>query len=1066
MRHFLVRHGGGGPGSFFYSPKLKLKLKVKIKYKHSPQMIKPPWSANAGGNQKLQKLLQQLHSEPLPPVHHEEKWRLAAESAIEEIPLEQRKGTKIAFMLMDVAVIDDPAKYNLGGTDATVCMWGNDADGRSVHVTVRGFRPFVFLEFPLDAPARSASEYTDVLFKELRRVGAEKVFSSLVEGKPAYTKARRLCGFVPDWSPGAHMSRPFVYAKLEFLTTSNLRRFVSDMQRASRSGGARSWLTNIYENKVGAVHKFMDAVDTVHHLRPCGWAGIKSYKPVEESEKASHCEIEIECTMADVVALDITRVAPLLIASTDIECYSDKDEFPEPENEKDAVICIGTTLKRFGTFPERPGAVKYPTEPINIAHVLRECADCEDIQPIWFDDEDMLLSAWSLMISEYARADIIIGYNLLGFDYKYMAKRCRDEDHNFFSLGKLKYATTALKSSETSSTQAGYRETHALPMYGCVTIDVMNWIVGRFPKLTQHGLDFVANHFLNIGKIEFDYKAINDCFRKTPQDRSTVINYCRRDCELPLTLMERLKGFLELLQFSQVSITPLADLVSRGQQIRTFNMLVMFCHRQKPLGFIMNPVPPVPKGVGYAGAFVLDPEVGLHMNPIGTLDFASLYPSIMQAKNLCYTTWVPPRVRNLPAHVDKRAITYDVSDNGDLSETTRFVSAHVQKGILPKITEALLDERRATRRQMKKLNPSSEEHGILDGRQLALKVMCNCCYGFTGTASNGMYPLMELARTVTAVGRGMILRCREVAQGPLFKYKVVYGDTDSIMVDFGVNPDDPGAVEKAWGLGEKLASHITDLFARDGETMIVLENECVYFPYLLLKKKRYAARKFENEKDFSESSLAFKGIEIVRRDTSQLVRTTLQSILDDIMTRRSVDLAVATLSRAVEKIVNKQLTEDDVLLTKRLRSGYKTLDLPHVRVAEKMEKRAPGAAPRPGDRVLYIIYRGPSGSKLCDRAEDPEYARAHQLEFDRAQYLEDIRRPVKKMMDVVDINIEKIFDAAHAEVRRQDDKQSSISWCSMPKMWVAPRIKCDNTQTTTSQVPPKRQKTLQDFFKA
>lgn len=46
-------------------------------------------------------------------------------------------------------------------------------------------------------------------------------------------------------------------------------------------------------------------------------------------------------------------------------------------------------------------------------------------------------------------------------------------------------------------------------------------------------------------------------------------------------------------------------------------------------------------GVAYEGATVLDPDEGFYQDPIATLDFASLYPSIMMAHNLCYTTLVP-----------------------------------------------------------------------------------------------------------------------------------------------------------------------------------------------------------------------------------------------------------------------------------------------------------------------------------------------------------------------------------------------------------------------------------------
>lgn len=46
--------------------------------------------------------------------------------------------------------------------------------------------------------------------------------------------------------------------------------------------------------------------------------------------------------------------------------------------------------------------------------------------------------------------------------------------------------------------------------------------------------------------------------------------------------------------------------------------------------------------VAYEGATVLDAKQGFYRTPVATLDFASLYPSIMMAHNLCYSTLLPP----------------------------------------------------------------------------------------------------------------------------------------------------------------------------------------------------------------------------------------------------------------------------------------------------------------------------------------------------------------------------------------------------------------------------------------
>ena len=96
------------------------------------------------------------------------------------------------------------------------------------------------------------------------------------------------------------------------------------------------------------------------------------------------------------------------------------------------------------------------------------------------------------------------------------------------------------------------------------------------------------------------------------------------------------------------------------------------------------PVHKAEAGEDYEGATVIEPVRGYYSNPIATLDFSSLYPSIMMAHNLCYTTLLNPR--------DKDKLSEDQfirTPSGNY-----FVKASVRKGLLPEILEALLAARK------------------------------------------------------------------------------------------------------------------------------------------------------------------------------------------------------------------------------------------------------------------------------------------------------------------------------------------------------------------------------------
>lgn len=123
----------------------------------------------------------------------------------------------------------------------------------------------------------------------------------------------------------------------------------------------------------------------------------------------------------------------------------------------------------------------------------------------------------------------------------------------------------------------------------------------------------------------------------------------------------------------------------------------------------------------YEGAVVIEPTRGFYKEPIATLDFASLYPSIMMAHNLCYSTLVPAhRVKNYkPEDLTK-------TPNGDY-----FIKIPVKKGIVPMILEDLLGARKKAKLELAKATDPFEK-AVLDGRQLALKISANSVYGFTG----------------------------------------------------------------------------------------------------------------------------------------------------------------------------------------------------------------------------------------------------------------------------------------------------------------------------------------------
>ena len=258
-----------------------------------------------------------------------------------------------------------------------------------------------------------------------------------------------------------------------------------------------------------------------------------------------------------------------------------------------------------------------------------------------------------------------------------------------------------------------------------------------------------------------NYKKLHAINRMDAVARSAIARYAMVDCDLTLHLMHAVSAVPNMVQMSCVTHTLLTDIANRGQQIKVYNQLYRF-----GADFVMNaPCSGWPEGCEYEGAHVIPPVPGFYQDPVVVLDFASLYPSIMQAKNLCFSTLCitssPPALR-----VDD----YEIS-----GRAYRF-QRH-ERGVMPQILDGLLDARKATKTAMKGLSKSSLEYALLDGKQLALKVSANSCYGFLGVQTNGMYACVPAAAAVTMNGRGMIKRTQEfvMSQGAT----VIYGDSVS-----------------------------------------------------------------------------------------------------------------------------------------------------------------------------------------------------------------------------------------------------------------------------------------------
>ncbi|RKP22413.1 hypothetical protein SYNPS1DRAFT_31999 [Syncephalis pseudoplumigaleata] len=365
----------------------------------------------------------------------------------------------------------------------------------------------------------------------------------------------------------------------------------------------------------------------------------------------------------------------------------------------------------------------------------------------------------------------------------------------------------------------------------------------------------------------------------------------------------------------------------------------------------------------YEGATVIEPEKGYYDVPIATLDFSSLYPSIMMAHNLCYTTLLSA------GHVQQYGLVlgedYVRTPNGDF-----FVKTKLRKGLLPSILENLLAARKRAKMDLKN-ETDPFRRAVLDGRQLALKVSANSVYGFTGA---------------TEVEARFNMK-----NGYAHDARVIYGDTDSVMVNFGVK-----TLPEAMELGREAAAYVTKKFIRP----INLEFEKVYFPYLLINKKRYAGLYWTRPEHYDKMDT--KGIETVRRDNCQLVQAVIDTCLRKILIERDVAGAEAYTKQIIADLLQNKIDMSQLVITKALSKTEYTGKQAHVELAERMRKRDAGSAPSLGDRVAYVITKGGKGAAAYEKSEDPLYVLDNNVPIDTKYYLENqLAKPLLRIFEPI-----------------------------------------------------------------
>lgn len=597
-------------------------------------------------------------------------------------------------------------------------------------------------------------------------------------------------------------------------------------------------------------------------------------------------EADIPYARRVMIDLDQTVEPPDEILAFDIEVVAE-DGFPDPEKADKMILSIAAVG-----------------------------SDGEDYT-FCNDDEKETIRGFIDVAEEYKS---IIGWNSFKFDYPYLRNRTDrlDMDYDWFNVTHV----------------------DALPTY--------RWILLQYQQ--NFRLDTVAA--AEFGD-RFDYEQLeyDELTTYYEEDRDRLLHYNLEDARVVKALNERfrMKEITFDILASSGFCRPSDIFFKRKDQdyervTKSSNLLIE--------GIVLNlshksDVVWPNKGAArekFEGGKVFDPTPGLYDHAV-TLDFASMYPSIISALNIGPETYRP-------------------NDSGDIDAPTGSFVEDPQS-LFSQAYHVLKDQRDIYTQKKREATRESDEWYIAKSYDIGLKAYVNTFYGVIGSPYSRFYN-HDVAENITKMGQAMLSRTGEFAEE--CGYEVIYGDTDSVILSLGDEINDPVSHSErlATLFTSEIKRFVSEAYNGDPEYIELTLDE-VYSPFFITDaKKRYAGYCiYDGEPCFT---FDMTGFESVRGDWPTASQDFQEDLLHAIL--RDED-PWDMIDDYRERLFNGEL-DADLIKYVGLRDAPSNYDSkpPHVRIAKEYEGTEHEF--RVGDKVPYIKYGGdPKDVTACIDDEVP-----------------------------------------------------------------------------------------------
>ena len=526
-----------------------------------------------------------------------------------------------------------------GQLQSIIRCYGWNEKNESVYVSIHDFEIPMWIELPENI------EWTETKVKmaaqALTNLAKEK------DNKPLsvnYVNLKKLYYANVQKEGDKYIDKKFPFFEVRFRSQRALNNYTYNLKRDLyvSNVGKIKFKCHAYETSVTPILKMFAR----YNIPSSNWIKFRGLRiPDDEKESSRMHEYTVSTQKMRAATDQEMNNLPIVyprVLSFDNEAYSKTEgSMPKATKPSDKVFMIGATLSSM--VDGKKEIKKFLLTICDIDDFKgvdengKETDEVIDIRK--FKGEYDLYLGFTDLIKELD-PDVILGYNIFGWDFPYMIDRatkmlsCMGE---FDRMGCIAGKHSPIKEIKWESKAHGKQEMKYLDAEGRLILDLLPFIKRNY-KLSNYRLETVCDEFLKTNKDPIKAKDMFYFYKTNDKNGlRDVGKYCVQDAYVTYLLYEKLLIWFDLIESATTNCVPIFYMYTKGQQIKTYSCLLKYCMNNQIV--VQSNAYTVSDKEKYEGAYVSKPIPGIY-KMILPFDFASLYPSIIMAHNIDFSKLV------------------------------------------------------------------------------------------------------------------------------------------------------------------------------------------------------------------------------------------------------------------------------------------------------------------------------------------------------------------------------------------------------------------------------------------